>query len=251
MKAELIPLFSSSKGNSTLIKTGRTNILIDAGVSGKKMISALESNELLGDDIDGIFITHEHNDHIGGVGILSRKFDIPIFALEDTWKYIIKQNKIGKINFNNINVIHKEEKCFINEICVEPFDISHDASDTAGYNIFVNNKKLSVATDIGMITSTLIEKLSGSNKIVLESNHDINMLRNGSYPYLLKKRILGEKGHLSNVDTGKLLSLINSDNLEEVFLAHLSEENNTPILAYNTVSNILKVNNINLKLTMA
>lgn len=251
MKGQLVPLFSSSKGNSTLIKTDNTNVLIDAGVSGKRLIGALNDHDLCGEDIDAIFITHEHNDHISGVGVISRKYDIPIFALENTWNYITKNNKIGKINLNNINVIYKEEKYFINEICVEPFSIMHDASDAAGYNIYVNDRKLSVATDIGMITDILIEKLSGSHEILLESNHDIDMLKNGSYPYILKQRILGKRGHLSNVDSGRLLSLIDSSNLEEVYLAHLSEENNTPILAYNTVNKILNINNLSLKLSLA
>lgn len=247
----IIPLFSSSKGNATLVKTDCTNILIDVGVSGRSITSALEEINILPNNIDAIFITHEHSDHIQGVGVLSRKFDIPVFALENTWKYINKFNKFGKINFNNINVIHKEEKYFINEVCVVPFPVSHDSSDMAGFKLFTNNRKVSVATDIGMITPSLIESLSGSHEILVEANHDVDMLKNGSYPYILKKRILSQTGHLSNVDCGRLLSSIDFSNLEKVFLAHLSEENNSPILAYNTVKHILEVNEISVNLSLA
>ncbi|MFV0504619.1 MAG: MBL fold metallo-hydrolase [Lachnospirales bacterium] len=234
------PLISSSSGNATFISSGNTNILIDAGTAGKKIENLLSDINISAEDLDAIFVTHEHMDHISGVGVLSRKYNLPIFATEDTWKYIDKHNKIGKINDSNKMTIYQEEKFTFNDMMLLPFGVSHDASDTVGYNIFMNNRKYTVTTDIGIATDNLANKLSGSHAILIESNHDIDMLNNGSYPDYLKNRILSNTGHLSNIATGNLLTKIDTSNLEQVYLAHLSEENNNPRLALNTVTSIFK-----------
>ena len=242
MRLEFCTIASGSSGNCTYIGSDHTKILIDAGISGKKIEEGLAELKLTGNDIDALFITHEHVDHIKGAGILSRRFDIPIFATAETWAAM--EGSLGKIAPSNKNIIYADEMCPINDLCIKPFAIPHDAAEPVGYNVFAGEKKITLATDIGHATDTLRENLEGSDLLLLESNHDIEMLRRGPYPWNLKQRILGERGHLSNVAAGELLSEIRTDKLKYVFLGHLSEDNNNPHLAYETVENILRNNRI-------
>lgn len=235
VKIKFCPLASGSSGNSTYIGNDNTNILIDAGVSGIKIENALKSINVSPKNIDAIFITHEHSDHIIGVGVLSRRYDIPIYATENTWQRM----NIGKIKYTNKNVIYIDENCIINDIVITPFAIPHDASLPVGYNIFYNNQKITLATDLGHINDNIISKLKDTNVLLLESNHDVELLKNGSYPYRLKQRILGDYGHLSNESCAKLLIKVLSDKLKHVYLGHLSKDNNTPSLAYETTKNYL------------
>lgn len=239
-----IPLASSSKGNSIFIGTKNTRILIDAGLTCKKLDAILSK---INEDIkklDAIFVTHEHIDHIAGVGVISRKHDIPIYATEKTWNYMKKSSKIGEVKRHNIQVIYVDEEVFVNEIKIKPFNISHDAVQPVGYKVVIGNEKLAVATDLGCITEEVLYHLKGCNRLLLESNHDVKMLKEGRYPYPLKRRVLSDFGHLSNENCGKFLVLLNDDNLKEVYLGHLSDENNTQELALETVVNILKANNV-------
>lgn len=253
MRLEFCTIASGSSGNCTYIGTEHTKILIDAGISGKKIEEGLAELKLTGDEIDALFITHEHVDHIKGAGILSRRFDIPIFATAGTWAAM--EGSLGKIAPSNKRVIYADEVCPINDICVKPFAIPHDAAEPVGYNVFSGEKKVTLATDIGHVTDTVRESIEGSNLLLLESNHDIDLLRKGSYPWPLKRRILGEKGHLSNADAGELLVQAMTGKTKYVFLGHLSEENNDPHLAYETVEKILRQNRIevgkHLKMDMA
>ncbi len=220
MDLNFLPLASSSKGNCTYIASNSTKILIDCGISGKKTTELLNNHNIDISEINAIFITHEHTDHIKGVGILSRKYKIPIYATSKTWETMIDSQKLGKIDTRLVNYVYKEENCILNDMVINPFSISHDAVDPVGYNVYVGDKKVSICTDLGIVTDTVKEKLSNSNIILLESNHDVDMVNNGNYPYLLKKRILGKEGHLSNVSCAELLLSLKNDNLNHVFLGH-------------------------------
>ena len=242
MRLEFCTLASGSSGNCTYIGSDHTKILIDAGISGKKIEEGLAELKLTGNDIDALFITHEHVDHIKGAGILSRRYDIPIFATAETWAAM--ESGLGKIAPSNKRIVYADEMCPINDICVKPFEIPHDAAEPVGYNIFAGEKKITLATDIGHATDILRENLEGSDLLLLESNHDIEMVKRGHYPWNLKQRILGECGHLSNVAAGELLAEVMTGKLKYVFLGHLSEDNNNPHLTYETVENILRNNRI-------
>lgn len=242
MDVTFCPLFSGSSGNSIFISTKSTKILIDAGVSGKKIENALTEINVSAKDLDAIFITHEHKDHITGAGILSRRFDIPLFATCGTWEYL--DDNIGKISPNNKNFIYNQENCFINDICVLPFEIPHDANEPVGFNVFAGNTKITIATDFGYPTDLIKQSIFNSDILLLEANHDVNMLENGSYPYPLKQRILSDKGHISNITAGNLIKEVMNKKLKYIYLGHLSEENNDPSVAYATVLDILKTGSV-------
>lgn len=238
-------LYSGSSGNSIFIASENAKILIDAGLPGKKIDDALRSIEQNLDSIDGIFITHEHSDHIKGVGVLSRKYDIPIYANADTW--CVMENSIGKIKEHNIKVIDRRSITQIKDLEIKSFIVPHDAVATVGYTIHSNGKQVSVATDFGVYTEEIRDNIKDSQVMLLESNHDVNMLKFGPYPYSLKRRVLSELGHLSNEDCGKaLVDLVKYGAGKKVVLGHLSGTNNHPDLAYETVLSILKENNIEL-----
>ena len=238
MRLEFCTIASGSSGNCTYIGSDHTKILIDAGISGKKIEEGLAELKLTGEAIDALFITHEHADHIKGAGILSRRFDIPVFATAETWAAM--EGTLGKIAPSNKRIIYADEVCAVNDICVKPFAIPHDAAEPVGYTIFAGEKKITLATDIGHVTDTIRESIEGSDLLLLEANHDIEMLKRGGYPWHLKQRILGEKGHLSNGAAGELLAEVMSGKMKYVFLGHLSDENNDPHLAYETVEGILR-----------
>jgi len=232
---------SGSSGNCIYVETKKTKLLIDSGLSGKTITQSLDTIGTKGNDLDGILVTHDHNDHVCGVGILSRKYDIPIYANFATWEEI--KDKIGKVKEKNIKYF--EDKPFeIKDFFIEPFSIPHDACDPVGFSLYGNSKKMSIATDLGYIDSMILEKLYGADMVILEANHDVNMLTIGPYPYFLKRRVLSELGHLSNDSAGKALVKLVEMGSERALLAHLSRENNFPELAFQTVYNILKDNKI-------
>lgn len=236
------PLVSGSSGNSIFIKTEGTKILIDAGVSGKKIQDCLKS---IGEDctgIDAIFITHEHTDHIKAAGILSRRFDIPLYATEGTW--LAMEADIGAVERKNRRIIYSGEKTTLNDIVLKPFEIPHDAAEPVGYSVFSEGIKMTVATDIGHVDDTIREAVSDSDILLLEANHDVEMLKRGPYPYSLKQRILGLYGHMANNCAGGLIQEVFSGRMKHIFLGHLSAENNTPELAYHTVASILSKSRI-------
>lgn len=234
---------SGSCGNCHYIGYKDTNILIDAGLTGKKITQGLNSVDVDGKKLNGIFITHEHSDHIKGAGIISRKYDVPIFANIDTWRAMI--DKIGKIDEKNMIVFENDKSYSLNDILIRPFSIMHDAADPVGFTI-INEKdeKIAVATDLGRITTNIRENLKGSDLVVLESNYDREMLMMGSYTYALKKRVMSEVGHLSNEEAANFsIDLIN-EGVKQILLAHLSRENNFPELAYQTSKGILEMSDI-------
>ena len=230
-------LYSGSSGNCLLIQTSDTKILIDAGESAKKISTALSSMDIDPTQIDAILVTHEHFDHVRGLGTFSKKYDIPVFANSKTWDAMPEQS--SKISENNMKKFTIEENFEIGDLKIHPFKIPHDAANPCGFNIFYNDTKISIATDLGHITSNIAHKLEDSKFILLESNYDPEILKCSAYPYLLKRRIAGPNGHLPNSDAGKIVSFLMNSGLESVMLGHLSRENNFPELAYKTVVDTL------------
>ena len=233
---------SGSSGNCHYIGYKDTNILVDAGLSGKRITTGLDDINVDMENIKGIFITHEHSDHIKGAGIISRKYDIPIFANVKTW--CAMKDKLGDIKDSNMKVFENDRSYSLGDLIISPFSISHDASDAVGYNFYAENEKKTIATDVGMITDNIRRHLYKSKLVVLESNYDPNMLMMGSYPYSLKKRVMSDTGHLSNEDAAKFCIDLVKEGTERILLAHLSKENNFPELAYETSKSILAQNDI-------
>lgn len=226
---------SGSSGNCIYVGTDATHLLVDVGVSCKKTVEGLNQLGLTGKDIDGILITHEHADHVNGLGVLSRKFGIPIYSTAGTIEAIKKIKNLGAIDESLFHEIKADEKMILKDITVNPMKISHDAAQPVAYRFQYGNKRMAVVTDLGTYDEYTVECLKGMDALVMEANHDINMLQVGPYPYYLKQRILGNRGHLSNELSGKLLSRILHDHLQTVCLGHLSKENNLEELAYETV----------------
>ncbi len=226
---------SGSSGNCIYAGSSDTAVLIDAGISGKRIEQGLNELELTTSDVDGILVTHEHSDHIKGLGVLARRYGIPIYATRGTIAALTETTAIGKIPDGLLREIREDESFFIGSLKVLPFSISHDAAQPVGYRIESGGKAAAVATDMGCYSDYTIRNLSGLDVLLLESNHDVRMLEAGRYPYYLKRRILSEKGHLSNETAGQLLGRVLHDKLREVFLGHLSQENNYEALAFATV----------------
>lgn len=238
---KFISLYSGSTGNSLFIETDHTKLLIDAGVSAKKITSALTALQTNLNDIDAIIVTHEHSDHTQSLGTLSCKYNIPVFANKETWDAMtLQRDKISTSNQKNFSVSEKFE---IGELTIEPFSIPHDAANPCGFNLFCQKEKMSIATDLGHMTTPILKKLEGSSFLMLESNYDPEILKCCSYPYRLKTRIAGPNGHLPNELAGKTISYLLKSGLKDVLLGHLSKENNFPELAYKTVLDELIQNN--------
>lgn len=231
----LCAIASGSSGNCIYAGTQGTHILIDTGISGKKTEEGLMKLGICGCDLDGIMITHEHADHIGGLGVISRKYSIPIYATAKTIDAIKKTRTIGSVDEELFHEISPDESFMLKEMKISPMHTSHDAVDPVAYRISYGSKKIGIATDLGTYNEYTVECLKGMDVLFLEANHDVNMLQVGPYPYYLKQRILGDRGHLSNELSGRLLSRIMHNGLQEIVLGHLSKENNLPELAYETV----------------
>lgn len=227
-------LSSGSSGNCQYIETDRMKVLVDGGLSGKRIENLLSSIGVSIKDIDCILVTHEHMDHVKGVGVISRRYDIPIFANEKTWAAM--SHLIGDIADKNIRIFQTNKGFELKDLAVYPFSIFHDAAEPVGYCLYHKNIKMSIMTDTGWVNDTMKKAIKSSNFYVIEANHDVKMLKEGRYPWHLKKRILSTRGHLSNLDAGKILTEVLSGNGETVLLAHLSRDNNIPALAYETVS---------------
>ncbi|SHE51426.1 MULTISPECIES: MBL fold metallo-hydrolase [Caloramator] len=235
-------LYSGSSGNSIYVGNERTKILVDAGLSGKKIQEGLLDIGVNPNEINAILITHEHDDHIKAAGILSRRFNIPIYANADTWSAM--ESQIGDVKEENIKVFSTYKPFEIGDITVIPFKIPHDASNPCGYSFIEKNKKISIATDIGHASREVKDNIKDSDLILLESNHDVEMLKVGPYPYYLKRRVLSDVGHLSNEDCGRTIVDILNSRIKRIILGHLSKTNNYPELAYRTVLSILESNGI-------
>ncbi len=231
----LCSIASGSSGNCVYVGSEATHLLMDVGISGKRTEEGLNQLGLSMRDIDGIFITHEHADHINGLGVLARKYEIPIYATEGTIEAIKQTSSVGEIDDALFQAVLPDEKCIVKDLAVYPMRTSHDAADPVAYRISHGKKKIGIITDLGCYNEYTVESLRGMDVLYLEANHDIHMLQVGPYPYYLKKRILGERGHLSNEAAGKLLSKLLHDGMQTIVLGHLSKENNLPELAYESV----------------
>lgn len=240
---KLIPLFSSSKGNCTYIETDTTSLLVDVGISCKRLINKLEELNINPETIEAILVTHEHSDHVKGIKVFANKYKIPVYATAKTWDYLKTSITLSESQTR----IFVPNYCFnIGNIKVQPFNIPHDAVDPCGFSFYSNGEKVTVATDLGCINEYLISNMLQSQSILLESNHDVNMLKAGPYPWALKQRIIGNFGHLSNDTSAKLVEILAKNGTKNFILGHLSEENNFPELARETICSYLKTNNINI-----
>lgn len=237
-----ISVASGSSGNCHFVEKNKTKILIDAGLSGKNIIDSLDNHDINTNDIDAIFITHEHTDHIKGAGIVSRKFDIPIYATQGTWEKM--QTKLGNIKEKNIKIIKNTDNISIGDLQISSVPINHDAQDPVAYKITDGKRVMSIVTDLGIVTKEVFEFVKKSEVIVLEANHDINMLEAGPYTYELKRRVRSDFGHLSNDSAGMCAMKMVNECAYKILLAHLSRQNNIPILAYQSVFSILAENGI-------
>ena len=226
---------SGSSGNCIYVGSETTHLLVDVGISRKRTMEALKDLGLELRDIDGIFITHEHTDHISGLPMIAKMTDMPIYATSGTIWALRQMPKFQDIDPERFIPVKADGKITVKDLVIDPMKISHDAVQPVGYRINYGKKKVSICTDLGCYTDYTVECLRNSDVVLLESNHDVNMLQVGRYPYPLKKRILGDHGHLSNVSSGQLLSRILNDHMEGIFLGHLSQENNLPELAFETV----------------
>lgn len=238
-------LYSGSSGNSFFIQSDKTKILIDAGVSCKKIETALKNAFNLSlKDIDAIFVTHEHLDHSKSLNLISSKYNLPVFASHGTWTAL--KEKTEKISADNKKVFELDKSFEFKDLRIFPFSTHHDAAEPCGFNIYNNNSKISVATDLGHIDERIFNNLKDSSFVMLESNYEPDILKISSYPYKLKRRISGEQGHLSNGEAGDTISKLINYGLKDALLIHLSKENNVPEIAYETVVEKLKIQNCSL-----
>ncbi len=227
---------SGSSGNATYVTDDTVSFLVDCGANGKYITECMRRIGAAPENLSGILITHEHRDHICGAGVFSRKFNVPVYANEKTWAAI--GDVLGPIAEENKRYITPE--MVFGDLKVQSFSIPHDAADPVGYSFISPHHKFTVATDLGYVTEELEKHLAGSDALIIEANHDVSMLANGRYPYHLKKRIMGEKGHLSNDACGDLCVRLAKSGTSAIWLGHLSNENNKPQVAYETVQDILK-----------
>ena len=235
----LCSLYSGSSGNCIYVGSDKANFLIDVGVSTKKIVEALHSIDVKPEEIDGIFITHEHSDHIGGLGVFLRKYNIPVYGTNKTLEAVTQYKNLGKIDFSLLNGITPETSICIKDMYIKAISTWHDAVDPVCYTFTDNEKKVSIATDLGDFDSHIVDSLKGSDAMLIEANHDIRMLEVGPYPYVLKERIKSKYGHLSNERGGQLVRELLNDHIKGIFLGHLSKENNYPDLAFEAVKNEL------------
>ena len=232
---ELCSIASGSSGNCICVGSDHTHVLIDAGISGKRIEAGLNEIDLKAGEMQGILVTHEHIDHIAGLGVLARRYGIPIFATEKTITAISNSKSVGKIDADLFQVIRPGKRFSIGDLIINPISISHDAADPVAYKVVNDDKSIAVITDLGNYNQAIVDELQGLDALLLEANHDIKMLQTGPYPYPLKQRILGDRGHLSNERSGQLLCELLHDHFGTVLLGHLSKENNYEKLAYEAV----------------
>jgi len=233
MKLTLCPLFSGSSGNSIYIACGGTRLLVDCGMSAARIEAALREIGVDIREIDAMLITHEHVDHVRGLGVLCRKHGLPVYANEGTWDGILLRD--SSIPLRCVRTFYTGEDFYIGGVNVHPFAIPHDAKEPVGFAFECQGLRCGVATDLGHISDTWMQPITGCQALVLESNHDVEMVNKGPYPSHLKRRILGRNGHLNNEDCAKALLTLARSGTRCVFLSHLSADNNLPELAYNTV----------------
>lgn len=232
---KLCSIASGSSGNCIYVGSEQTNLLVDAGISAKRIENGLSRIDIKPDTIQGILVTHEHTDHVSGIGVMARRYHIPIYATYETVMALRRIKSLGEISEELFHYVEPDKTFKINDISIEPFSISHDAANPVCYTMQTSGGKIGIATDLGRYDDYIVSKLCGSDLLMIEANHDINMLMVGKYPYYLKQRILGDRGHLSNDTSAGLISKLIEKKKQHIILAHLSKENNYEELAYETV----------------
>ncbi|MBQ7308480.1 MAG: MBL fold metallo-hydrolase [Clostridia bacterium] len=239
---KLITLGSGSKGNSTYIETQNTKILIDSGLSFRETCKRLCSIGVSANDIDAIFVTHEHGDHINGIPVfLKNCSNTKVYVHEPIISIIREKCK----NINPLRIVPFDKEIILKDLTIKAFSVSHDSFDCVGYQVFDGKKYVGFATDLGYFNQEIINFLVPCSLVVLEANHDVQkLIKNPHYPIQTKARILSGKGHLSNDQSAELIYILAQNKVKQIILAHLSEENNTPILAFNTICEYLKTKNI-------
>ncbi|WP_288623291.1 MBL fold metallo-hydrolase [uncultured Streptococcus sp.] len=232
-------LASSSTGNSFYVETPQKRFLIDAGLTGKKITSLLAEIDRKPENLDAIFITHEHSDHIKGVGVLARRYNLDVYANEKTWQMIDERNMIGKLDLAQKHIFERGKTLTLGDIDIESFGVSHDAVEPQFYRLMKDNKSFVVLTDTGYVSDRMAGIIENADGYLIESNHDVEILRSGSYPWSLKQRILSDKGHLSNEDGAGTMIRTIGNRTKKIYLGHLSKENNIKELAHMTMENNL------------
>lgn len=230
----VINLASGSKGNATLVEHGKTKILIDAGLPLKVLEERLAKAGCSIGEIGAVLVSHTHIDHVKSVAKISTKFGIPVYAPRECF-FEEKLSLVGMEQRREVGL----EDFFLDEIKVQTFEVSHDAPKTIGFVFHCDGNKVGLVTDVGYLDELILSKLQGSNLVMIESNYDAQMLENGPYPYILKRRIASRMGHLSNFDCSRAILELSKRGTQYFMLMHLSETNNTPEIAYNTVMNVL------------
>ncbi len=244
MAIKLCSLSSGSSGNCIYINNNGAGLLIDGGISCKSTFQNLRNAGECTSTIKALLITHEHSDHIKCAGVISRKLDIPIYANANTWEAM--ESSLGRVKSENIKIFETGKEFEIDGIRIKAYNIPHDAIEPVGFSFVMQDIKIGFATDLGYFSDEAMENLKGSDFVLLESNHDIEMLKAGSYPYFLKRRILGEKGHLSNEAAGHAAYELINAGAKQIMLGHLSRENNFPELAFETVKSVLEEKGISI-----
>lgn len=232
---QLCSIASGSSGNCIYVGNQNTHVLIDAGVSAKRIETGLHELNIDPKNLAGILITHEHSDHIAGLGVMLRRYKLPVYGTVETLNSILKQKTIGRIEEEQLHYIEPNQRFEIGQLQINPFTISHDACNPVCYTFSYEEHKIGMVTDLGVYDEYTVEQLKDCDILYIEANHDVNMLMVGSYPYYLKQRILGNRGHLSNEMSAKLIGELLNDKLRYIVLGHLSKENNYAELAYETV----------------
>ncbi len=235
----IINLASGSKGNCTLIEGDNSAILIDCGLELKNIEELLSLSNCCPEKVNAIIVTHTHSDHIKSAVKFSAKYNSEVWATDKNWV----EGKLQKVPFERRRFITLDD-FYIDEFTISPFEVSHDAISTIGMSVFSHGRKFSIATDIGVMTSEIIEKMAGSDLVFIESNYDEYMLKNGSYPPVIKQRIASRYGHLSNLDCAETIMRLIDRGTKHFVLMHISENNNTYELAYGTIKNVLKNRNL-------
>ncbi len=240
MKLEFCSLNSGSNGNVTFVASGDTRVLVDAGLNGSAIAAKLGQIDVLPETLSAILITHEHSDHIKGAGVLARKYRIPIYANEATWQTDAMRRHVGEVPAHLRRVFETGSEFYIGNLGVSTIPIPHDTVEPVAFRLYAGKRSVSVATDMGRVTKSVFKALAGSDLVLLESNHDPDMvLHNAHYPQFLKRRILGTLGHLSNQNCADTLLSLYETGVKHALLGHLSHDNNTPELALSTVSEAL------------
>ena len=241
--AKIVPLFSGSSGNSYYVSCGGSGILIDAGRTAKQLTKALEDNSIDIEAIEAIFVTHEHSDHVKGLRVFANRHSIPVFMSEGTRNALISG---GAVDDKTRCCVIQSGGVDLSTMHVDRFPISHDCAEGCGFRVDMGDRSYALATDLGYVSEEVEKALLGCDAVTIESNHDVNMLRMGPYPYILKRRIMSDKGHLSNTTCSELLPKLVRSGTKRFILAHLSRENNMPEIAYQESLNELNANDMEL-----